>query len=330
MALELVTGYQGKDHVTAEQLADFNRGIYGDAAILPVGSEMAVDIQTANQITVKDGIGVFDGREVYIGYGETENIAIASGTQGMLRNDIVVIKYTKQEETGVESVAFEVIEGTPAASNQTDPAYSDLDIRTGVFTSQKPFCRVRINGTAIEGVDMLVDVKEIKEHAFNDLANNLTTTKPGHGLDARQGKILKDQLDAQNSALNDIALSDQIFFEKWINGSTRYEVIVNFDDVEYDQLNRIPILVGGNIGNTPFLYMYIADLPSLPQNASALTGTAIIETPLSFYVAANKDGGASRRLRIVFANQSANGAHVYIEIKARGGKVQGETASQIS
>ena len=201
MALELVTGYQGKDHVTAEQWADFNRGIYGDAAILPVGSKMEVDIQTANQITVKDGIGVFDGREVYIGYGETENIAIASGTQGMRRNDIVVIKYTKQEETGVESVAFEVIEGTPAASNQTDPAYSDQDIRTGVFTSQKPFCRVRINGTAIEGVDMLVDVKEIKEHAFNDLANNLTTTKPGHGLDARQGKILKDQLDVQNSAL---------------------------------------------------------------------------------------------------------------------------------
>ena len=201
MALELVTGYQGQDHVTAEQWADFNRGIYGDAAILPVGSEMAVDIQTANQITVKDGIGVFDGREVYIGYGETENIAIASGTQGMLRNDIVVIKYTKQEETGVESVAFEVVEGTPAASNQTDPAYADQDIRTGVFTSQKPFCRVRINGTAIEGIDMLVDVKEIKKHAFNDLANNLTTTEPGHGLDARQGRELKQDVDALNSAL---------------------------------------------------------------------------------------------------------------------------------
>lgn len=62
-----------------------------------------------------------------------------------------------------------------------------------------------------------------------------------------------------NSALNDIALSDQMFFEKWIDGLTRYEVIVSFDDVEYEQLNRIPILVGGNIGNTPFLYMYIAD-----------------------------------------------------------------------
>lgn len=76
--------------------------------------------------------------------------------------------------------------------------------------------------------------------------------------------------------------------------------------------------------------MYIADLPNLPQNASTLTGTEIIKNSLNFYVAANQDGGASRRLRIVFANQSANGAHVYIEIKMRGGKVQGETTSQIS
>lgn len=162
-----------------------------------------------------------------------------------------------------------------------------------------------------------------------NVVNNLTTTNSGYALDARQGKALNDSITSLNSALNDIASSDQMFFEKWIDGSMRYEVIVNFDDVEYDQLNRIPVLVGGNIGNTPFLYMYIADLPNLPQNASSLTGTAIIENPLSFYVAANKDGGESRRLRIVFANQSANGAHVYVEIKARGGKVQGETTSQI-
>ena len=67
MALELVIGYQGKDHVTAEQWADFNRGIFGDAAILTVGNRMETAIQTANQITVNDGVAVFDGREGYIG-----------------------------------------------------------------------------------------------------------------------------------------------------------------------------------------------------------------------------------------------------------------------
>ena len=198
MALELVTGYKGQNHVTADQWADFNRSIYGTAAILPVGNKMAVEIQTANQITVKDGVAVFDGRQIYIGYGESENVAIESGTQAMLRNDIVVVKYTKNEETGVESVAFEVITGVPAVSDPVDPSYQDMDIRTGVFTSQKAFCRVRLNGVAIEGIDMLVDVKEINDHAFAAPANNLTTATPGTALDAAMGKKLQEEYDQLN------------------------------------------------------------------------------------------------------------------------------------
>lgn len=201
MGLELVTGFQGKDHVTAEQWADFNRGIFGEAAILPVGNKMETAIQTANQITVKDGVAVIDGRQVYIGYGESENVAITSGTQGMLRRDIVVMEYTRNEETGVENVQFKVINGTPAASNAKDPSVQDMDIRTGVAKSQKPFCRVRLNGTAIEGIDMLVEVKEIKRHAFAEPVNNFTGTEPSLPAAAPTVKELKEDVTKINSAL---------------------------------------------------------------------------------------------------------------------------------
>lgn len=201
MAIELVTAYKGKDHVTAEQWADFNRGIYGDAAILPVGNKMETAIQTANQITVKDGVAVIDGRQVYIGYGESENIAIQSGTQGKLRRDIVVLEYKKEETSDVETVQFKVITGTPADSDAKDPSVQDMDIRTGVFTSQKPFCRVRLNGTAIEGVDTLIPVKEFKSHAFAAPVNNLTGTNPDLALAATQGREIKKQIDALNSSL---------------------------------------------------------------------------------------------------------------------------------
>lgn len=201
MAIELVTAYKGKDHVTAEQWADFNRGIYGDAAILPVGNKMETAIQTANQITVKDGVAVIDGRQVYIGYGESENIAIQSGTQGKLRRDIVVLEYKEEEVSGVETVQFKVITGTPADSDAKDPSVQDMDIRTGVFTSQKPFCRVRLNGTAIEGVDTLIPVKEFKPHAFAAPVNNLAGTNPDLALAAPQGRELKKQVDALNSTL---------------------------------------------------------------------------------------------------------------------------------
>ena len=195
--MELVTGFQGKNHVTAEQIADFNRGIYGDAAILPVGSKMAVEIQTANRITVKDGVAVFDGREVYIGYGKNEAVNLTSGTQGMKRHDIVVVEYKKENESGVESVALKVLPGTPSSATPVDPAVNDVDIRTGTTRSEKPFCRVRLNGTAIEGIDMLVEVKEFKKHTFADPVKSLTEAKEGYALDAIMGAELKKQVDAK-------------------------------------------------------------------------------------------------------------------------------------
>lgn len=164
MSLKLVTGYQGVDHVTAEQWADMNRGFAGVSGILNVGNNMSVQINSANEIAIKDGVALIDGREVYIKYGDTEVLTLESGRQAMKRNDIVVIKYTKAAESGIESVEFEVIQGTPSSSSAQDPDYDDQDIRTGVFSAQKPFCRVRINELAIEGIDMLLpEIKTLKD-----------------------------------------------------------------------------------------------------------------------------------------------------------------------
>lgn len=172
MALDIVTSYQGTNHITADQMADFQRGLLGDACILPVGNKMKVNIQTANQITVSDGVVVYDGREFHIPYGTSENVAITSGTQGMMRNDIVCIQYSRNESTGIESAKFVTIAGTPKASSPQDPSYSNLDIRTGVFMSQKPFCRVRLNGTAIEKIDMLVGAYENGIYQLNNDLND--------------------------------------------------------------------------------------------------------------------------------------------------------------
>ena len=276
MALELVTGYKGQNHVTADQWADFNRSIYGTAAILPVGNKMAVEIQTANQITVKDGVAVFDGRQIYIGYGESENVAIESGTQAMLRNDIVVVKYTKNEETGVESVAFEVITGVPASSDPVDPSYQDMDIRTGVFTSQKAFCRVRLNGVAIEGIDMLVDVKEINDHAFAAPANNLTTATPGTALDAAMGKKLQEEYDQLNG---DIAsLTENMDHGKIVvrNGVAK----ITFNN---NKFKKIPSVVASLIGKSDTITMCIK------ISDVSLTGANVIITRI-------KDDGSSGKL----------------------------------
>ena len=186
MAIDLVTGYRGNNHITAEQWADLNRGIVGSGAILNVGSKMAVSIQTANQITVSDGVAVFDGREFYIEHGDSVNVTIASGTQNKMRNDIIYIEYAQDAVSGVETAAIKVAEGTPVTSNPSEPEINDADIRDGVLLSQKKLCRVRIVNTAIDGIDMLVDVIDAIPDIMEKI-NNLSKDKSntGHTHDDR-------------------------------------------------------------------------------------------------------------------------------------------------
>ena len=200
--MELVTAYTGKNHVTAAQIADFNRGIYGNAAILDVGKKLEASIQTANRITIKDGVAVFDGREVYVAYGKNETVNITSGTQDMKRYDIIAVVYEKDARTGVEKVTLKVITGTPNTIHPSDPQVNDLDIRTGILKSEKPLYRVRLNGTAIEGIDALVEIKGFRKHNFANPIKTLTETREGYALDATMGKELKKQITAKCSAIS--------------------------------------------------------------------------------------------------------------------------------
>lgn len=200
--MELVTAYTGKNHVTAAQIADFNRGIYGNAAILDVGNKLEASIQTANRITIKDGVAVFDGREVYVAYGKNETVNITSGTQDMKRYDIIAVVYEKDTRTGVEKVTLKAITGTPNTMHPSDPQVNDLDIRTGILKSEKPLYRVRLNGTAIEGIDALVEVKGFGKHNFVNPIKTLTETREGYALDATMGKELKKQITAKCSTIS--------------------------------------------------------------------------------------------------------------------------------
>lgn len=100
-------------------------------------------------------------------------------------------------------------------------------------------------------------------------------------------------------------------------------MIVGIDDtVDVAQLARIPILVGGNIANTPFLYLMTIDLINLSGTLSPVSGTAIISTDSgNFSVEANKDNNDIRRLRIKVNNLKANGMHVFVMVLKAGGTV---------
>ena len=158
MALELVTGYWGMEHVTAEQDADLNAGIIGSGNyVLNIGEKMRAEAVSANQVRIFDGIFMAYGRQCILGDGEYEDITIENGTPGLLRNDMIVVKYKKDEESGKENVTFAVLKGE-TGSVAKDPVPNRQDIRSGAFESEVPMYRVKINGLAIEKIEPLYSI----------------------------------------------------------------------------------------------------------------------------------------------------------------------------
>lgn len=204
MALELVTGYWGMEHVTAEQDADLNAGIIGSGNyVLNIGEKMRAEAVSANQVRIFDGIFMAYGRQCILGDGEYEDITIENGTPGLLRNDMIVVKYKKDEESGKENVTFAVLKGE-TGSVAKDPVPNRQDIRSGAFESEVPMYRVKINGLAIEKIEPLYSIPMTND----DLSNRVSE------LDYKRSNISTESSVEVNSNHNVVCKSGKIVYYK--------------------------------------------------------------------------------------------------------------------
>ena len=160
--MNIITGYRGEPHITAQQDRNVNIGIFGsEAHIVNVGSKMAATIVSANEITIADGLLVAEGCTAEIERGTTESMTIDNGSQGMLRTDLIVARYTKDSGTGVENMQLAVVKGTPAAVNPATPSYNTGLIADGDSPVDFPIYQVNLDGISITSVDPLVEVVSV-------------------------------------------------------------------------------------------------------------------------------------------------------------------------
>lgn len=157
--MNIITGYRGEPHITSQQKRNTNIGIFGvtPRIIKGVGSELAATIVSANSITIADGMVVCQGCTAEITRGTSESITIENGEQGMLRTDLIVVRYSKNSGTGVEDMQLAVIKGTPAASNPQMPAHTSGTIANGDVLAEFPLYAVNIDGISIDSVTLLMD-----------------------------------------------------------------------------------------------------------------------------------------------------------------------------
>ena len=157
--MNIITGYRAEPHITAQQDRDVNIGIFGGGAkiLKGVGSEMAATVVSANEVEIADGTLVAEGCTAEIQRGTTESMAIENGKQNMKRIDLIVARYARNSDTGVESMELMVIKGTSAASNPAVPSYNTGSIADGDSPVDFPIYRVNLNGISITSVDPLVE-----------------------------------------------------------------------------------------------------------------------------------------------------------------------------
>lgn len=158
MSLNLMTGYAGTPHVTSADDGAVNAGMFGDGKyVLNVGEKFAYELISNNQVRIKNGYAINQGRKMGIAINDYEDMVIDNGLQGVKRTDLIVMRYQLNADTGIETGTMIVLKGT-SGDSYVDPAYANGNILKGETIDDFPLYRVKLNGLNVESVTAMFTV----------------------------------------------------------------------------------------------------------------------------------------------------------------------------
>ena len=177
MAVELVTGYAGKAHVSssedgARQAGTVGTGMY---ALETVDEPLKATLENANTVTVGPGDVLINGRHVQLTGSTT--FAVPVGTQGQQTSNLLVLRYEIAED-GTEGVTAVTLTGEPATSDPQDPTLATGSILDGDSPVDMPLYRVITTGIeSAQPVKLFETVPPIAELGFADLAGSVAASQ---------------------------------------------------------------------------------------------------------------------------------------------------------
>lgn len=171
MTVELITGFAGTPHIGSDDIGAFQAGLVGPGDYaLTTGNQLKATMSNANTIAVQSGDAVLNGRHVHLT--GTTTATVQSGTQGQKRNDLAVLRYTKNTTTGVETCSIVVLKGTPTTGTPADPAHNTGSILDGVATHDMLLYRIPINGITVGTLVPLFNVLKPMKDVWDSLTQS--------------------------------------------------------------------------------------------------------------------------------------------------------------
>lgn len=236
--MEIITGYTGKPHVTSEQDRDVNIGVVGEGSyVLRTGMQLAAEVSSNNEIKIRDGVLMHQGCTASIKKNTYDSLTITNGSQGMKRVDLIVARYEKNQDNGIESLDLKVIQGTPAESNPAAPQYTEGDIQAGDYVADMPMYQVIIEGLNITEVKKMFKVIGSNKDLSNKIANI---------PQIKAGTIIKTVAGGNNSA--DVFTNAEINKMFGVSDATNLNTVAIF--TEGDAAARTS---GGHMDGTAYL-----------------------------------------------------------------------------
>lgn len=213
--MDIITGYVGSPHVTAEQDRDINIGIFGaESYVLRTGSQLKAEVSSNNEIKIRDGVIMHQGCAASIKKNTYDSLTIVNGSQGMKRIDLVVARYSRNQNTKVESLTLKVIQGTPVTGTPSAPGYTTGDIQAGDLVADMPLYQVVINGLNITAVKQVFNTVDTVAELNGKLEEKKYSISQGGSLAIRNQRITKKN--------NRVSIMAGLYTTGLGNANTRY------------------------------------------------------------------------------------------------------------
>lgn len=148
-----ITRVAGKPHITPRLDAMWHRGIAGtESGVFEFFESFKAEISSINKIRIRSGIGMLQGRFFAVEPSTYDEVSIGNGTQGEKRIDLIVARWTVDDENNVQDGDWHVIQGTPTTGTPAVPAHTTGDLDAGDLIADMPMFQVELNGVNITAI----------------------------------------------------------------------------------------------------------------------------------------------------------------------------------
>ena len=157
--MKIVSGKTGTPHVTSEQFRQIIEGTVGQGSyILTSGENLEPELSSNNMLKIRGGMMSHHGNVSCVELNTYDEVTLTNGSQGVKRIDLVVNRYTRNDETGLEKNEWVVIIGTPDATNPKVPQHTIGNLQNGDLIDDCPVFEVHYDGINVTEVKKLLPV----------------------------------------------------------------------------------------------------------------------------------------------------------------------------